>query len=220
MNRIANLFLDWLRSWLVAMGIAPNMITSSRLVLAPIALLFQQLGGNWLFFCLIAIVAAEISDALDGWLAKTTDRITPFGNLFDPAADTGFHITMFCGFIGSGWMPWWFLPIFYWRDLLSTLLRAYIAAEHHEAMKARPWGKRKTASQGAVQIITVALYLIVPLTPFRLVFPTREICIGLMVCSLVITIISAVDYAYHGIQDYRKLKAKSSAAQVSETIPA
>jgi cardiolipin synthase len=199
--------MNWLKNWLVKLGVTPNMITASRLVLAPIALLFQQLGGNWLVFCLLALIAAEISDALDGWLARRLGRETNFGKLFDPLADTGFHLTLFCGFIGSGWMPWYFLPIFYWRDLLSSILRTYIAAEYSEAMKARPWGKYKTASQGTVQIATVALYLIVPLTPLKSIFPIYEICIGLMIGSLIITIISAVDYAYHG---YLKLKEKSS----------
>lgn len=198
------------------MKVTPNRITASRLVLAPIALLFQQLGGNWLIACLLALVLAEISDAIDGWLARRWKMETNFGKLFDPMADTGFHLTVFCGFVGSGWMPWWFLPIFYWRDLLSSILRTYIAAEYKEAMRARPWGKRKTASQGAVQIATVAIYWLVPLLPLQLPVSIYAACIGLMICSLVVTLISAVDYAYHG---YLKVKEKSLAV-AAETIPA
>ncbi|MFA5028905.1 MAG: CDP-alcohol phosphatidyltransferase family protein, partial [Candidatus Methylomirabilota bacterium] len=196
-NKLEGLHMTRLEKCCIEMGITPNRITASRLVLAPVALFFQQLGGGWLGFCLLAIICAEVSDAIDGYLARRWKMQTPFGKLFDPMADTGFHLTLFCGFIGSGWMPWWFLPIFYWRDLLSSILRTYIAAEDKEAMPARPSGKYKTASQGTAQIGTVALYWFVPLSAWSEFFPLYYACISLMACSLIITAISAVDYGYH-----------------------
>lgn len=201
---------DRLGKWLIARGITPNMITSVRLILAPIALLLQQLGGQWLFLCLIALALAEISDALDGWLARYADQISEFGKLYDPMADTGFHITIFCGFVASGWMPWWFLPIFYWRDLISSVLRTYIAAEFREAMPARTSGKYKTGSQGTVQITTVLLYLLVS---SGLNLPAYWIAIGLMVGSLAITVFSGADYCHQGYL----LRFKKSKSAVDES---
>lgn len=198
------------------MGITPNRITASRLVLAPVALFFQQLGGGWLSFCLLAIICAEVSDAVDGYLARRWKMQTPFGKLFDPMADTGFHLTLFCGFIGSGWMPWWFLPIFYWRDLLSSILRTYVAAEHREAMAARLSGKFKTASQGTVQIATVALYWLVPLFFEQQTIPLYRICVGLMAASLIITFISAIDYGYDA---YVISLKKKTATEPPSSIP-
>src|SRR5882757_9216349 len=74
----------------------PNLITLARLLCVPLAiwLILEARYGVafWVF------VAAGISDALDGYIAKRFDQRTPLGALLDPIADNallaGVYITL------------------------------------------------------------------------------------------------------------------------------
>lgn len=70
---------------LLPRSVTPNFITACRFVLTPVVfilLIFQV----YLWSGIIFLIAA-FSDALDGALARTTNRITEWGKLFDPLAD-------------------------------------------------------------------------------------------------------------------------------------
>jgi cardiolipin synthase len=62
----------------------PNMITLGRLIAVPITVWLIlndfNLAAFWLF------VAAGISDAVDGYLAKRWDEVTEIGSYLDPIA--------------------------------------------------------------------------------------------------------------------------------------
>ena len=74
----------------------PNFISLARLLLVPLEI-WLILGGLYgLAFWIL--VAAGISDALDGFIAKRFDRRTRLGALLDPVADKamliGVYITL------------------------------------------------------------------------------------------------------------------------------
>lgn len=67
---------------------APNMLTLSRIAAVPLfvaAFFLPPPAGPWLAFGLFAAAAA--TDFLDGWLARRTNSVTPFGQFLDPVAD-------------------------------------------------------------------------------------------------------------------------------------
>ena len=65
--------------------ITPNHLTIMRLLLVPpVGLLLWQ--GNYVWGTPLFLFAM-FTDALDGALARTTNRITTFGKLMDPFAD-------------------------------------------------------------------------------------------------------------------------------------
>ena len=184
------------------LGVTPNGLTSSRIVLAPLAVICQQLGGYWLAICLLLLIIADITDALDGWWARykdgdkvPEDKVTQFGKLFDPAADKIFHMALFVAFVASGWVPFWIIIVFLWRDQLGDLVRGYVSFVSKKAMGALTSGKIKTASQGIVQGVVISLYLV---KAIGFDFPAREISLGFMMIAAVIAIYSGVDYGYHG----------------------
>ena len=94
----------------------PNLITLGRLLCVPLAiwLIFGERYGLafWVF------VAAGVSDALDGWIAKRWDQRTPLGALLDPIADKALlaavYITLGC----AGELPHWLVILVVLRDLL------------------------------------------------------------------------------------------------------
>ena len=110
----------------------PNAITLARLVSVPLAI-WLVLGGRyaaafWVF------VAAGLSDAADGYIAKHFDRRTPLGAVLDPAADkallTGLFITLFA----TGHLPFWLVSLVVLRDALIVLgyviLRTSVGPQH------------------------------------------------------------------------------------------
>ncbi len=74
-------------------GSLPNLITLGRLFLVP-AVITMIATQRWLDAFLIFIVAG-ISDAVDGWLAKTFDLATELGAYLDPAADKALLVSIY-----------------------------------------------------------------------------------------------------------------------------
>jgi cardiolipin synthase len=74
----------------------PNLISLARLLLVPLEIWLILAGRYGLAFWIL--VAAGISDALDGFIAKRFDRRTRLGALLDPVADKamliGVYITL------------------------------------------------------------------------------------------------------------------------------
>jgi len=70
---------------LIPKSVTPNQITIFRFLSTPFIILLL-LDGHYLGATIFFLFAA-FSDALDGALARTTDRITPWGVLADPLAD-------------------------------------------------------------------------------------------------------------------------------------
>ena len=94
----------------------PNLITLGRLVCVPLAiwLIFGERYGLafWVF------VAAGVSDALDGWIAKRWDQRTPLGALLDPIADKALLAAVYITLGFAGELPHWLVILVVLRDLL------------------------------------------------------------------------------------------------------
>lgn len=84
----------------------PNLLTLARIVIVPI--FFTQLvsyrAGDEIhrFIALILLVAACLSDALDGFLARALKQKTRLGTFLDPLAD---KLLLLSGFLGLLFIP-------------------------------------------------------------------------------------------------------------------
>jgi CDP-diacylglycerol--glycerol-3-phosphate 3-phosphatidyltransferase len=84
----------------------------------------------------------EISDMVDGTLARALDQVTDTGKLLDPFADVIARLTYFVCFVAAGIMPAWaFIPILY-RELGVTYLRMIMYKDGF-ALAAKRGGKLK-----------------------------------------------------------------------------
>ena len=94
----------------------PNLITLARLLCVPLAiwLIVEARYGVvfWVF------VAAGVSDALDGWIAKRWDQRTPLGALLDPIADKALLAAVYITLGLAGALPQWLVVLVVLRDLL------------------------------------------------------------------------------------------------------
>ena len=111
------------------LGRLPNLLSLSRIALAPLVVYFVQRSYAGSVFTAGALyVFAGITDGLDGYLARRMKCVTPLGTALDPVADKIFAIFLVIGLILFREFPLWLAALVIGRDILivaggSLLLR-------------------------------------------------------------------------------------------------
>ena len=139
-----------------------NYLTFFRIFISPIFLLVylehQVLGISpvllpYILLCLLGI--SELSDLLDGILARRYNQVTDLGKLLDPMADSISRISVFLTFtLPPVHLPMLLIFAFLYRDSVISTLRTVCALKGF-ALAARPSGKRKAVLQGIAALIVV-----------------------------------------------------------------
>jgi CDP-diacylglycerol--glycerol-3-phosphate 3-phosphatidyltransferase len=138
----------------------PNILTVSRIALAPVIALLPFISGHWpKVIAFVVFLAAAISDIYDGKLARDRKLISDLGKELDPLAD---KLLLFATMIPIYWIttyqrqqyeiPWWgSVPL--WvalllvgREVLMTVFR-WIAKRRGVIIAAGGAGKLKTIVQ-------------------------------------------------------------------------
>ena len=99
-----------------ALRLLPNGISLLRIFAVPLTiylLLSQEMtAAFWV------IVAAGVSDGLDGYLAKRLNAVTRIGTYLDPLADKTMLISVCLCLAHLGFLPCWIIALAILRDLL------------------------------------------------------------------------------------------------------
>lgn len=119
----------------------PNILTYIRLLLVPVFVVVFFKGGEFAEFYALAIFAvAEITDIVDGKIARKFNMITDIGRVFDPLADKLLQVaTVICLSIG-GYVHWIFAVILFVKELYM-IVGSYLLAKHNCIGQANKWGK-------------------------------------------------------------------------------
>ncbi len=92
----------------------PNLITLGRLLAVPVTVWLILEGylsaAFWVF------LAAGISDAIDGWIAKTFNQITELGRYLDPLADKALLVAVYVSLGATDHLPTWLVILVVSRD--------------------------------------------------------------------------------------------------------
>ena len=94
----------------------PNYITILRLILVPI--IFALILLEYYLTAFIFFVIANISDVLDGRIARKYNFITEWGKLMDPLADKLTQISTITALVIKGIIPFWILVILTAKELI------------------------------------------------------------------------------------------------------
>jgi cardiolipin synthase len=95
----------------------PNLITVARILLVPIVVwAISTPGAMWIAFALF--VAAGISDAVDGFLAKRFAMTTELGAYLDPLADKALIVSIYMTLGINGDIPRWLVILVVSRDIM------------------------------------------------------------------------------------------------------
>jgi cardiolipin synthase len=94
----------------------PNIISLVRILLVPVIVWLVVIGdltsAFWVF------VAAGVSDAVDGYIAKSFDAVTEVGTYLDPVADKVLLVSVFVALGTMDYLPAWLVIVVVSRDAL------------------------------------------------------------------------------------------------------
>ena len=127
----------------------PNVLTVLRILLVPVlvvALLAETTDGDLLAAIVFAL--ASLTDAIDGYLARSRDSITTFGKLMDPVADKLLIIAALLALVSLDRLAAWVAMVIIAREFAVTVTRLP-RRQQGVVIAANWWGKAKTIVQVA-----------------------------------------------------------------------
>src|SRR5438445_1860453 len=136
----------------------PNVLTVVRILLVPVLVvaLLEKTGGGDLLAAIVFAVAS-ITDAIDGWLARSRGSVTTFGKLMDPIADKLLIVAALVALVSLGRLEAWVAMVIIAREFAVTVLRVAVGAQQGRVISASALGKVKTALQVAMVITLIAV---------------------------------------------------------------
>jgi cardiolipin synthase len=167
---------------------APNLLTLARICLAPFlvsAILEKQFALAFYLF-----IAAGLTDALDGTLARLLKQRTTLGEYLDPVADKLLLSTVFLVLMHMGLIPVRVTVMVFGRDVGILVVAAILyAAAGRREFTPSIFGKANTLAQ----VAAVAAVLLNQLTAARWVAEVRMAALG---ATMVLTVVSGLHYAW------------------------
>ncbi|MFL2769572.1 MAG: CDP-diacylglycerol--glycerol-3-phosphate 3-phosphatidyltransferase [Rhodospirillaceae bacterium] len=109
----------------------PNILTFSRILLIPIVLglfYWDTPTNRWLMVGLLTL--AGVTDFFDGYLARRSNQVSPFGRFLDPIADKLLVAALLLMLVGFDRLTVWTYPaavVILMRELLVSGLREFLA---------------------------------------------------------------------------------------------
>ena len=94
----------------------PNLITLGRILLVPVVVWAISSGAMWIAFVLF--LAAGISDAVDGFLAKRFGMTSELGAYLDPLADKALIVSIYLALGINNFIPRWLVILVVSRDIM------------------------------------------------------------------------------------------------------
>ncbi len=192
-------------------SISPIAVTTSRFILSPLFFLAHQsllpylqrrgeiaqlfpiilLSLLWILFALI-----ELSDVLDGRIARKRSQVSNTGKILDPLADIFSKFTYFACFIISEVLPIWMFMLIIYRELVMVTLRMLLAI-NGIAFAARFYGKFKTFCYFVVSGLTLLMYSLMLFFPgYPIVAISRTVVGAGFLITTIISLASLVGYLW------------------------
>ncbi len=107
---------------LADLGLLPNVLSALRL---PLAAVFPFVVDD-VRAALVVLLAAALTDVLDGWLARRRGELTAVGAVVDPIADKVFAATVVITLLYHRRLPGWAPLALLSREILEAPLLAWV----------------------------------------------------------------------------------------------
>lgn len=175
----------------------PNFLTLIRVLLVPIFFVLLEQGK--FSSALLVFIAASVTDALDGTLAKLLSQKTTFGSYFDPLADKLLIDTAYLTLAFLYSLPAWLAILVVSRDVIIIVgVIIFFLIDNPQKIKPEIDSKLTTFFQMA----TVCLF-------FELPFLQKFIAIReyLVFFTAAFTLVSGIHYVIIG---FKSLDRKTS----------
>lgn len=177
-----------------------NKITILRVLMIPVFLIVllnttydPQISR---YVAVFIFVLASLTDALDGYIARSRNMITNLGKFMDPLADKLLVAAALISMVQLQDLKAWVVILIISREFIVTGLRV-IAASDNVVIAASAWGKIKT--------ITQMIMIIFLLMGFKTDI-LQDIGKLLVLLSVFFTVVSGVDYLIKNIDVFKEKK--------------
>jgi CDP-diacylglycerol---glycerol-3-phosphate 3-phosphatidyltransferase len=179
----------------------PTYITLTRIFSIPVLIWilsssrFNSSNGDRELLASFVFIAASLTDAIDGYLARRRAQVTTMGMLLDPVADKLLIAAAFITLVqfNPRTVPAWMAVIIVGREFLVSGLRS-IAASEGFTIQASELGKTKMF----VQIFSVVAAIIdhhwTHLPRYFLNLPVHPIALVSIWVMVGLSLVSAIDY--------------------------
>lgn len=167
------------------------------LLIAPLAAWFPSWTGAadaqpWI--AAIAFALISLTDALDGYLARSRNEVTTLGKFMDPLADKILVCAALLALVELGSLPSWIVLIIVAREFIVSGLRM-LASSEGMVIAASWFGKAKTL----VTMVAIVAFIIKDSAAMVAAGAGfhQGFCVFawvLMIAAVVLTILSMVDY--------------------------
>lgn len=194
-----------------------TMFTLSRVIIAPVFAYVFITGyatenSGWIWIALVLAALIELSDLLDGSIARARKEVTDFGKVFDPVADSVSRQTVFISFMVSGIIPLWMYLIFFYRDSFMQLLRI-VCASNGVVLAARKSGKAKAVLQGIATFGVIAVIMLQRI--YHVEWISKDFLgyhpgFWVMIFPAVYTLLSLIDYIIFSHKLLKKMMTAKS----------
>ncbi len=168
----------------------PNLLTVGRILAVPLfIILLLQRYYDW---ALVVFVAAAVTDAIDGMLARLLHQHTVLGSYLDPAADKLLSVSSFIMLAILGILPGWLAVVVITRDVIivSGILIIFLSS-HPIAIKPSMVSKLATTFQ----------FTVVCLSLFYSAVSPAPLLLNIFIWGTgILSIISGLQYIWRGIK--------------------
>jgi CDP-diacylglycerol--glycerol-3-phosphate 3-phosphatidyltransferase len=172
----------------------PNILTLVRILLVPV-LVVALLEKTADALAAVVFAVASLTDAIDGYLARSRNWVTTFGKLMDPIADKLLIVAALIALVSLGRLEAWVAMVIIAREFAVTVLRVAVGTQEGTVISASLLGKLKTAIQVAMVIALIAVH-------------GRPLWVWLLIyATVLVTVLSGADY-FFGLR--RHLGARGS----------
>ena len=174
-----------------------NAVSVVRLLAIPVFL--WLVINDRLLVAFILLVAAVLTDFVDGMIARRMNEITKLGQFLDPFADRLFIAATVIALAIQDVVPWWFVVAVMLRDALLGIGGLVMSRHGAGTLPVKWWGK----------VATFAMLFVLPLFLLGAVFPevgvvTNPIAWVLAVVTVIIYWLVGFSYLFDAIAIARR----------------
>ncbi|NGX30947.1 MAG: CDP-diacylglycerol--glycerol-3-phosphate 3-phosphatidyltransferase [Chlamydiae bacterium] len=188
-----------------------HFLTLFRLFVGPIFLYIYsrpellRLSPFYAYFMLLLLlVLSEASDLLDGFMARNFGKVTKFGKILDPMADSICRLSIFFTFtLPPVQLPLILVFMFLYRDMMIGALRTLVSL-NGKALAARPSGKIKAVVQ-AVALFGIVICLILFSHEYINLSQLQAISFWMAFVAAIYAVISGIEYIIAHLRHILKL---------------
>jgi len=146
----------------------PNILSIIRLMMVGVLIWFFAKG--MLIAAFIVYVLASLTDALDGYIARKYDLITPLGKLLDPLADKLMLIAVLACMYFVGLLPLWILIVIFVKECVQIIGGFCLLHKKDTVVQANIFGKLTTVFFSISVVLLFWHEYVAPFDSYTIIF--------------------------------------------------